>query len=88
MTQIVNYVFRMPDARHTWIYLSLSPDGMRWPARNTSANSATYTRVPGRWLSSTEFETTDGGVLVIPAPDANSERAGLLSWRGSEPTRP
>ena len=70
----------MADPRHSWIYLSISAGGMHWPPRSANANSVTYTRLSGRWLSETEFET-DGGVFLVPAPDTDGDRRGPVTWR-------
>lgn len=72
----------MPNTvQHTWIYVSVTPDGLQWPTREDSINSSNFARIPGRWISDTEFETTDGEVMLIPPTGADDWRDGPINWR-------
>ena len=71
----------MSAAHHTWIYLAVTPNGLHWPGRNDCVDSLKFAKVPGRWLSDTEFETTDGEVLLVPPSGADGSREGPIEWR-------
>jgi hypothetical protein len=74
----------MDASKHAYIYLDMTVAGMHWPGRGTTATSAQYARISGRWLSDTEFQTPGGAVLLVPPPGADGVREGLVTWRDSE----
>jgi hypothetical protein len=71
----------MPASHHTWIYLSVAPDGMHWPSRGNRVDSVSFARIPGRWIGDNEFETTDGDVMIIPPAGPDGWREGPVLWR-------
>lgn len=77
----------MPAPHHTWIYLSVTPEGLNWPSREDCANSLNFARIPGRWLNDTEFETTEGNVMVVPPTSPDGWRYGAIDWRETTAVR-
>jgi len=75
----------MPHTRQAFIYLSVTSAGLQWPARGVRPDSLEFARIPGNWISETEFETRSGDVLLVPAPDQDGHREGPIRWKEADP---
>ena len=70
----------MTPTEFSWLYVAVTPEGIRCPGRQNSIDTKSFARIPGRWLSVTEFETTSG-ILVVPPPGPDGIRDGDVLWR-------
>lgn len=77
----------MVDAKKSWIHVAVTKNGLRWPGRNMSADSAQMVRIAGRWISETEFQIKTGDVLVVPPPGKDGWREGVIDWRDPDKDR-
>ena len=75
----------MNSVEFSWLYVAVTPEGIRCPGRENSVDTKNFARIPGRWLNPTEFETTNG-ILVVPAPGPDGVRDGEIIWRQAATT--
>jgi len=79
-TQTAARVEVKPATTNSHICVSIRPEGMWWETGDR-LSSHTTSRLYGRWLNSTEFETEQGPVLVCPPKGPEGYREGPVAWR-------